>query len=206
MTTLDPRGLHGDATRARKAEILRLAQDAVEHRGETRRARRRAVAMVVLTAGVTLLAVLLAPTRLAGPPSPVPGIGVAAGGPATPSGSPAPATIAHVVTTSGLANALAAGTSRVSISRVATAPQASAIGITRVVTTGAVERIGDTQALALLSEAGTPAGLVRIEGRTTLVYHDAPTTPPGPSGDAGETSLHRPLMPLLATAATYRPG
>ena len=206
MTTLDPKALSGDAARARKADILRRAQDAVEHRGEKRRARRQAVAMVALTAGVTLLAIVLAPTRLAGPPSLVPVAGVGAGGSTSATGSMPPALIARVATTAGISDSLAARTSRASVARVATTPQASPIGITRVATTQSVGRIGDTQALALLAEAGTPAGLVRVAGRTTLVYHDAPNTPVGPSGDAGDRSIGEPLMRLLAMAATYRPG
>jgi len=203
MTTLDPtrdpRQLPGDTARARKAEILRFAQDAVEHRGQRRRARRHAVAMIALMAAATVLAVTLTPSRTAGPgASPRP---IASGGPIASSAGPA---VVRMATTAGIASTLTADTGPVTITRVpATAPAAT---ITRVATTSAVDRVGDAEALALLGEAGTPAGLVRIGGQTTLVYHEAPTTTPGPSSDAGDGLIGGPLRRLLAMAATYRPG
>ncbi len=208
MTTLDPKGLPGEAARLRKTEILRLAQDAVEHRGERRRARRHAVAMIALTAGVTLLAVVLLPTRLAGPPMATPGqiAGSGASGTIGDTGNAPTALVTRVATTSGLARTLASESSGVRVARGATPPEATPVAVTRVATSSSVQRIGDRRALDLLDQAGTPAGLVRVGGETRLVYHNPPASPPAPGSDATRDSDGQAISGLLARAATYRPG
>lgn len=168
--TIEHRAYGPGAIDARKRLILGLAQDAVERRGQRRRARRHAVVMLLLTAGATILAVTLMPSRMA----PAPSLPIAEAPPAR-----APS-ITRVATTTGLADALAAhGT--IAVTRIA--PDASRIA--RVDTrANPAQRLTDLEALALLREAGTPAGLIRMEGRVTLVYHDAQDAPPGPSGRA----------------------
>ncbi|MEQ8843907.1 MAG: hypothetical protein RIB58_03555 [Phycisphaerales bacterium] len=181
----------------RKADILRLAQDAVAQRGQRRRARHHALLTLLLTAGVTVLAITLTPTRTPtrlAPSTPRP---IAE---APPQLAPAP-TIARVATVPGLAQALAvpSNTSTTSITRIAPAPS----HIARVQTTAnPAQRLTDLQALALLREAGTPAGLIRIEGHTTLVYHKPPT-PPGPASEAPAT-LPSPLLAALPIGRPYR--
>lgn len=142
----------------RKAEILRLGQEAVAHRGARRRARRHAVVMVALTAGATVLAVTLVPTRIHHER------------PIAHGGGPAPSrvTIQRVATTAGLADSLGTEPDATAIARVS----GPASGIERVRTPAGVERIGDAEALALLREAGKPAGIIRIRDQVTLVYHE----------------------------------
>ncbi|UYV11332.1 MAG: hypothetical protein NCW75_08440 [Phycisphaera sp.] len=142
----------------RKADILRLGQEAVAQRGARRRARRHAVVMVALAAGATVLAVTLAPTP------------IHPEGPIAHDDAPAPTGVAiqRVATSAGLAESLEAAPDITGISRVS----GPATRVQRVSTPVPVERIGDREALALLREAGTPAGLIRVEGRVTLVYHD----------------------------------
>ena len=193
MTTVDPHDLMNDAHRHRKAEILRLAQDAVELRGQRRRARRHALAMVAITAAATVLVVTLAPSRTSGPGTSWPGMtgsgktgpGVIAGGGSGPTPSSTPGFV-RVATTAGLASTLTAGGTAGTASITIVHAGEPAIGtVTRVATTPAVPRIGDAEALGRLAEAGTPAGLIRVEGRTTLVYHERPEAAEfGPSGQA----------------------
>lgn len=142
----------------RKAEILRLGQEAVAQRGARRRARRHAVVMVALTAGATVLAVTLVPSRIHHER------------PIAHGGGPAPSrvTIQRIATTAGLADSLVTEPDATAIARVS----GPATGIERVRTPPGVERIGDAEALALLREAGTPAGIIRVQDRVTLVYHD----------------------------------
>lgn len=166
----------------RKADILRLAQDAVAQRGQRRRARHHALLTLLLTAGVTVLAITLAPTSIT-PSTPRP----IAEAPPTPAPSHTP-TITRVATTPGLASALATPTTP-TIARVQT-------------TANPAQRLTDLEALALLREAGTPAGLIRIEGHTTLVYHNPPT-PPGPASEAPAT-LPSPLLAALPIGRPYR--
>lgn len=152
----------------RKAEILRLGQEAVAQRGARRRARRHAVVMVALTAGATVLAVTLAPTRIHHEQ------------PIAHGGGPAPArvTIQRVATTTGLADSLAASADGATIERITAGP---VVRIARAEPQGPLaERVGDAEALALLREAGTPAGIIRVEDRVTLVYHE-PQHSDGPS-------------------------
>ena len=176
MTTVDAHDMMEGSSRDRKAEILRLAQDAVERRGQRRQARRHALAMVAITAAATVLAVTLTPSRTAGP-------GVIAGGGTGAASSNAPSVV-RVVTTAGLAETLAARETAALIAIVRASGQPAST-IARVATTPSVPRIGDTEALDLLAEAGTPAGLIRVGGRTTLVYHESPeSTDLGPSGHA----------------------
>lgn len=164
----------------RKAEILRLGQEAVAHRGARRRARRHAVVMVALTAGATVLAVTLAPTRIHHEP------------PIAHGGGPAPSrvTIQRVATTAGLADSLGTQPETTTIARV-TGP---ATGIERVRTPAGVERIGDAEALALLREAGKPAGIIRVEDRVTLVYHEQ-------EGEGGPSSRAPAAEPVRTLAA-----
>lgn len=171
----------------RKAEILRLSQHAVARRGERRRARRHAVAMVLLTASATVLAYAMVPMRIGEEATRVEGI--------TPS-APRPM-IAYLPTTAGLAESLASPeastiqrvpTSTTTIARVQTRPLDMA------------DRLTDQQALALLREAGKPAGLIKVGGRVTLVYHEQPEPDLGPSG-ASPTDERATLAMLVP----YRP-
>lgn len=165
----------------RKAEILRLGQEAVAHRGARRRARRHAVVMVALTAGATVLAVTLAPTRIHHER------------PIAHGGGPAPSrvTIQRIATTAGLADSLGTEPDATAIARVS----GPATGIERVRTPAGVERIGDAEALALLREAGTPAGIIRVEDRVTLVYHE-PQHSDGPSSLAPALEAFQTLAAL----------
>ncbi len=157
-TTLEPR----------KAEILRLGQQAVAQRGARRRARRHAVVMVALTAGATVLAITLAPTRIHHEH------------PIALTESPPRISVARVSTTSGLASTLATTAGTVSIERI----EPSTTSVARIEPQyPPAERVGDGEALALLREAGRPAGLIRVEGRVTLVYHETAHTD-GPSSRA----------------------
>lgn len=170
----------------RKADILRLAQNAVQARGQRRRARHQSLLTLLLTAGVTVLAITMTPTRIA-PSAP----GPIAEAPPEPS-----APIIRVATTAGLSRSLAA-TGEPTIARVRT----DASRIARVETRpNAAGRLTDLQALALLREAGRPAGLIRIEGRVTLVYH----RPPAPAGPASR-ARPEPSTVVLAAALIGRP-
>lgn len=163
----------------RKAEILRLGQEAVAQRGARRRARRHAILMVALTAGATVLAVTLAPRRIHHEPP----IALHDTRPAI--------TVARVSTTTGLAASLAAAPGSVGIERIE--PRQSSIA--RITSQyPPVERVGDAEALALLREAGTPAGLIKVQGRVTLVYHE-PQQTDGPSSRAGP--LPTPVLASL---------
>jgi len=175
---------------ARKADILRLAQQAVERRGQRRRTRRHALLTLVLMVGVTGLAMTLTP-RAPAPPSHRP-IAEAATEPAS--------AIARVATTEGLAGAMAVS-ERPGVRRAATGTQ----GVVRLGTTpGAVDRLTDAQALALLEEVGRPAGLIRVDGRAMLVYHDHRPERPGPSGHAAPVAKSAALA-ALPMGRPYRP-
>jgi hypothetical protein len=164
----------------RKAEILRLGQHAVAQRGARRRARRHALLMVALTAGATVLAVTLAPRRIHHEP------------PIALNESPPTITVARVSTTAGLATTLAATSGTVSIERI----EPSTTRVARINShPPPAERVGDAEALALLREAGRPAGLIKLQGRVTLVYHDQETLD-GPSSRAPALDALRTLAAL----------
>lgn len=153
----------------RKAEILRLGQHAVARRGERRRARRHAVAMVLVTASATVLAYAMIPMRVGEEATTI-----------ADGGTPAPRPlVTYVSTTGGLAETLATPDSP-KVRRVATSPER----IARIETTplDIADRLTDQQVLSLLREAGKPAGLVKVGGRVTLVYHERPESDLGPSG------------------------
>lgn len=178
------------AIAARKAQILRLGQQAVAHRGARRRARRHAATMVLLAAGATVLAYALAPVRIA--PSTLP-IATGPGDAAEPT-----IIVTRVATTPGLAATLAAepAGSAQRIAAVAPTPTVARVETTPI---DMADRLTDQQALALLKEAGTPAGIIRIGGRVTLVYHERPETDLGPSGMEPDASA------TLAALGPYRP-
>lgn len=162
----------------RKAEILRLGQEAVAQRGARRRARRHAVVMVALIAGATVLAVTLAPTP------------IHPEGPIAHGDAPSRATIQRVATTVGLAESLEAAPDITAISRVS----GPAARVERVRTPVGVERIDDSEALALLREAGTPAGIIRVEDRVMLVYHERETI----DGPSSRAPMAEPQLVLAA--------
>jgi hypothetical protein len=182
----------------RKAEILRLGQQAVAQRGARRRARWHAVLMVSLAAGATVLAYALAPTPIAPPNAPI------ATGPER--AAPPAIAIARITTTPGLAAALAAEPA-VTVERVSPTPTTPTTlttptnptppTVARVHTqpTDMAQRLTDRQALALLEEAGTPAGIIKIGGRVTLVYHE-PQHADGPSSRADPLGLAGALAAL----------
>lgn len=174
---------------ARKAEILRMGQEAVARRGARRRARRHALVMVALTAGATIAAYTLAPSPIHGPPPMV-------------ADAPKPeASIVRVATVDGIANTLRIAPDPTAIARIDAPPTR----IARVQTTPSAERIGDAEALALLREAGTPAGLIKTQGRVMLVFHERPEGGvPGPSGRA-EPGWRSHRLVSRPRAATYRP-
>ena len=182
QNTLDP-----DYLDERKEHILRLGQHAVERRGQRRRARQHALLTLLLTAGVTVLAITLAPKPIA-PSSPTP---IAD---ATPSPS-----ITRVATTAGLASTLAISNTP-TIAHIA--PDTSRIARVGTPSTP-TERLTDLEALALLREAGTPAGLITIEGHTTLVYHDQ-AKQDGPSSQTGPAPTTS-LLAALPIGRPYRP-
>ncbi len=171
----------------RKAEILRLGQHAVARRGERRRTRRHAVAMVLLTASATVLAYAMVPMRIGEETTRVEGV-------APPAPRPM---IAYVSTSEGLAASLAAPEAS-SVRRVATSSTAIARVQTKPV--DMADRLTDQQALALLQEAGTPAGLIKVGGRATLVYHKQPEPDLGPSG--AQPTEGRATLAMLVP---YRP-
>jgi|GEM_PF-5333411 len=170
----------------RKAEILRLGQHAVAERGARRRARRHAALMIALTAGATVAAVMLAPQRIHHE-RPV----ARADGPA-----PSRVAIERVATTAGLATSIAASPDTANIERIASSP----VRVARINSQPRpAERVGDAEVLALLRDAGKPAGLIRVEGHVTLVYHE-PEQMDGPSSrvpalDALQTLAALPLAP-----------
>ncbi|MCW5756580.1 MAG: hypothetical protein KIT54_05015 [Phycisphaeraceae bacterium] len=176
---------------ARKAEILHLGQHAVVRRGARRRAKRHVLAMATLCAGATLTAYLLAPTPLHGPGHHV----------ADETWTQPVMTVEYTATTPGLAQSLRVEGNPLNIAWLDMPPNR----VTRVESTPAVQRISDAEALALLRDAGTPAGLIKIEGRVMLVYHHRPEqVVPGPSGNAEKDRFDtNPLT--LATLPTYRP-
>lgn len=185
--SLDP------AVTDRKAEILRLGLQAVARRGARRRARQHGVAMVLLAAGATVLAYALAPTPITPSNAPI------ATGPDR-SASPAIA-VARVTTTPGLATALAtqatAPVERISPTptNTPTTPTTPTIARVRTQPMDMAQRLTDQQALALLEEAGTPAGIIKIGSRVTLVYHE-PQHADGPSSRADPLGLARALAAL----------
>ncbi|MEQ8316841.1 MAG: hypothetical protein RIE77_13285 [Phycisphaerales bacterium] len=171
----------------RKAEILQLGQQAVARRGEQRRTRNHAVAMVLLTASATVLAYAMIPMRIGQEPTTF-----------ADGGAPAPKRlVAYVSTTSGLAESLATP-ALPTIERIVTSSSRIARVQTRPV--DMADHLTDQQALALLREAGKPAGLVKVGGRVTLVYHDRPESDLGPSGH-GAVNDHA----TLAALRPYRP-
>ncbi|MFI4917783.1 MAG: hypothetical protein ACIAS6_14920 [Phycisphaerales bacterium JB060] len=176
------------ALEQRKAEILRLGRQAVAQRGARRRARWHGVLMVSLAAGATVLAYAIAPTSIAPSSTPI------ATGP--DHAAPPANAIARITTTPGLATALAAAATA-PVERVS---PAATIARVRTQPMDMAQRLTDQQALALLKEAGTPAGIIKIGGRVTLVYHERPGADPGPSGLLPEHG-----RPTLALLVPYRP-